>query len=178
MKSFIFFIAGAAVGAAAAWFITSKKYEKIAQDEIDSVKKQFEKERDMIRDILNNKPPVDEYVKTIEDEGYSEVKKSGHYPWGKGEVSDYIMDKEKPYIISQEEFCEYDDYNRFTMNYYSNGVLVDAEDPDIPIDDINDIVGYDNLQEGEEEDWIYVRNDRLKSDYEIYFDPEPFFPEE
>ena len=37
----VMFVLGAAVGSAATWYFTKKKYEQIAQEEIDSVKEAF-----------------------------------------------------------------------------------------------------------------------------------------
>ena len=53
------------------------------------------------------------------------------------------------------------------MNYYEDGVL--ADDWDEPIEDIDKVVGKDSLTHfGEyEDDSVYVRNDRLKCEYEI-----------
>lgn len=167
MKGVLCFIAGLAVGAAATWFISSKRYEKIIDEEIASVKEQFSKtEKKPVpakynREELTNKEPIDDYIKKVYNEGYTKEKVDK-------------TDMERPYIISQADFAEYDDYNRFTLSAYSNGVVVDCEEPDIPMDDVDEVIGLANLEEGVQDDWIYVRNDKLKSDYEIYIDPEPF----
>lgn len=175
MKGVLCFIAGLAVGAAATWFISSKRYEKIIDEEVASVKEQLSKSNPHIyydlgskpnsgkynREELTNKEPIDDYIKKVYNEGYTKEKVDK-------------TDMERPYIISQADFAEYDDYNRFTLSAYSNGVVVDCEEPDIPMDDVDEVIGLANLEEGVQDDWIYVRNDKLKSDYEIYIDPEPF----
>ena len=40
-RGFVMFVLGAAVGSVATWQYTKKKYERIAQEEIDSVKEIF-----------------------------------------------------------------------------------------------------------------------------------------
>ena len=77
---------------------------------------------------------------------------------------------EKPYVISPDEFGEFEDYEKISLIYYNDGVLTD-ENNEI-VDDINEIVGEDSLKHfGEyEEDSVFVRNDKLKCDYEILYD--------
>ena len=79
----------------------------------------------------------------------------------------YDIPQEHPYVISPEEFGEYDDYEKITFTYYSDGVL--ADDCDQMISDYDDIVGNDFYEHfGEyEQDSVYVRNDARKTDYEI-----------
>jgi hypothetical protein len=77
---------------------------------------------------------------------------------------------ERPYVISPDEFGEFDDYEQIGLNYFSDKVL--TYDDDELIDDVDDIVGCDSLSRfGDyEDDSIFVRNDRLKCDYEILLD--------
>lgn len=59
---------------------------------------------------------------------------------------------------------------KISLIYYNDGVLTD-ENNEI-VDDINEIVDEDSLKHfGEyEEDSVFVRNDKLKCDYEILYD--------
>ena len=77
---------------------------------------------------------------------------------------------EKPYIISPEEFGDFDEYTKLSLTYYSDGVLADENDE--IVDDIDETVGADFADHfGEyEDDSVFVRNDRLKCDYEILRD--------
>ena len=77
---------------------------------------------------------------------------------------------DNPYIISPEEFGAFDDYETISLTYYEDQIL--ADDDDELVDDIEDIVGFDSLTHfGEyEDDSVFVRNDRLKCDYEILMD--------
>lgn len=76
----------------------------------------------------------------------------------------------KPYIISPEEFGESGNYTQISLTYYSDGVLADDEDE--IIEDIDDTVGEDFADHfGDyEDDSVFVRNDRLRCDYEILKD--------
>ena len=77
---------------------------------------------------------------------------------------------DKPYDISPDEFGEFDDYEKISLTYYKDQIL--ADDGDEPIEDIDEVVGSESLNcFGEyEDDAVFVRNDRLKCDYEILLD--------
>ena len=79
------------------------------------------------------------------------------------------MAEERPYVIDPSEYGDLD-YKQVSLNYYDDGVLT-YENDDV-IDDIDSLVGKDSLSHfGEyEADTVYVRNDRLKIDFEILAD--------
>ena len=78
--------------------------------------------------------------------------------------------RDQHYIIRPDEFGEYDDYAPISLTYYADHILTD-EDDEI-VEDIEDKIGFDALNHfGEyEEDSVFVRNDRIKCDYEILLD--------
>ena len=63
-----------------------------------------------------------------------------------------------------------DEYEQISLTYYSDGILTD--DDDVPITDVDEVVGSESLETfGEyEDDSVFVRNDKLKCDYEILID--------
>lgn len=75
-----------------------------------------------------------------------------------------------PHIITPEEFGENEEYDTISLTLYSDGVL--ADDADKPIDDVDEVIGKESLEHfGEyEDDSIFVRNDKLKCDYEVLID--------
>ena len=77
---------------------------------------------------------------------------------------------DRPYVIQPSEFGEFDDYEKISLTYTADGVLLD--DMNEIVDDIEEIVGEDSLEHfGEyEDDSVYVRNDSKKCDYEILLD--------
>lgn len=170
------FIAGVAVGAVVVGRVLKAKYEQIAQEEIDSVKETFaerakeefgdESEKTEKKPVVDtDKPTLAEYAAKLEEEGYinnTETKKK------KGGTKN--VKKKKPCVISPDEFDEYaenDNYELVSLNYYADGVL--ANDYDEIIDDVDGTVGAGSLETfGEyEEDSVFVRNDALKTIYEI-----------
>lgn len=169
------FVMGVAVGSVATWQYTKKFYEQRAQEEIDSVKEVFLK-RSPDKNILNvveddsvpeketarvdrfeEKPDISQYAKILECEKYITDDKSP-------------TTESKPYVISPEEFGEFGEYEQISLTYYADQVL--ADDNDERIKDVDDVVGVESLTHfGEyEDDSVFVRNDRLKCDYEILMD--------
>ncbi len=79
--------------------------------------------------------------------------------------------EEAPYIVSKREYFESTlEYEQETLTYYTmNNVL--CEQDDTVIDDIDDVVGQENLQHfghhSGDPNVLYIRNDYLEKDYEI-----------
>lgn len=170
------FSLGAAMGSAVAWRVLKTKYEKIAQEEIDSVKEMFarrnaENEEDEI-ELLSDRSSKDgtsviEYVAKLKDMQYNP------------EASDNeeVAETKRPYVISPDDFGEIDEYDTISLTYYEDGVLTDELDE--IVEDVDNIVGFESLTHfGEyEDDSVFVRNDVMKADYEILLDPRPYYPD-
>lgn len=156
------FTAGAIIASAVTWKITKDKYERIAQEEINSYKEHVRGKKDGVKVIVTKaEPEVFDYVKKVSDCGYDMSLTSENLE--KGEPSTMNA----PYTISYEEFGE-TDYETVCMTYYADKVLVEDITDEV-VEDIDCIIGNDSLLRfGEyEEDMLYVRNDNLRVDYEI-----------
>lgn len=160
---FMSFFAGMTVGALMMWRFVKNKYEQIAQEEIDSVKKVFEKKKEVEGEEIQD---ISDYKSKVDKMGYTENSENEEQRIEEGE--NILM--EKPYTISPEEFGQFDDYEAISLIYYADNILTD--DNNDLVDNVDDIVGFDSLNHfGEyEEDSVFVRNDRLKCDYEILLD--------
>lgn len=167
----LIFVLGAAVGSVVTWQYVKNKYERIAQEEIDSVKEVFlKREPDVtvevkeadVRNRKEEKPGVVEYAARLQKEGYTNYA-------GMNSVEE-VKVAESPYVISPEEFGEFDEYEKISLTYYADQVLADENDE--LVDDVDDVIGFESLTHfGEyEDDSVFVRNDRLKCDYEILMD--------
>lgn len=154
--NFAMFIFGFTIGSAVTWLSLKKRYNQIAQEEINSVKTAFA-ERKAEADAYNA------IIKNYSESSYTNYSSINN----EKEKIDMI---EKPYIISPNEFGDFDDYDQISLTYYSDGILADDEDE--IIDNTDEIVGADFASHfGDyEDDSIFVRNDRLKCDYEILRD--------
>jgi len=175
--NFMMFVLGVAVGSVVTWKYVEKKYERIAQDEIDSVKEVFSKRtaeiakdaEDRIKaDNAKEKPNIIEYAAGLRKLGY--INYSDMVDEKPEEVKEEPMSVDKPYVIAPDEFGELDDYDTISLTYYADQIL--ADDNDEIVEDIEDVVGFESLNAfGEyEDDSVFVRNDRLKCDYEILLD--------
>lgn len=177
--NFMLFIFGAAVGSAATWMYTKKKYELIAQEEIDSVKEVFSKRENSntVKEAEFNKqeekPDLKEYAAKIRENNYTNYSDTD----GKLETKRETRKRDEcnkkgyfAYVITPEEFGEFDDYEKISLSYFDDQILAD-ENLDI-VDDIEETVGIDSLTHfGEyEDDSVFVRNDERKCDYEILLD--------
>lgn len=174
IKNLFIFAVGAAIGSAVTLKLVKSKFEKIAQEEIDSVKEVFSKHRD------DNKPlDSDEEISNKEEEAdveeYQNVVRNLNYTSysnrkNKREEEHKKMKIDRPYVIPPEEFGEKDGYECISLNYYADCILTDDND-DI-MEEVEDVVGFDSLNHfGEyEDDSVFVRNNRLKCDFEILKD--------
>lgn len=158
------FTVGAAIGSAVAWKLSKTKYERIAQEEIDSVKEVFANryESATVNTVVEEEEECTGSVSEYEEQlrKYSAERYSNA-----SNVNTKAADT--PYVIPPELFGEMDDYDRITLNYYSDFVLTDELNE--LVEDVDATIGSESLDSfGEyEEDCVYVRNDRLKCDYEI-----------
>lgn len=189
MKNFFTFVAGLVIGSAVTYVVVKDKFEKIAQEEIDSVKEVFgrrvekeadkkvekiaEKEVEKIRKEYNKYDNLTKnytnYSKTeVEEDKDEEVCENDEDGVELFEV-ERASDSDRPYVIDPWDFGGEDGYDTVTLIYYADDVLTDSDNNVIEDEDIDDFVGKDFAEHfGEyEKDCVCVRNDRLKIDYEI-----------
>ena len=199
LKGVLIFVLGAAAGSLATWKLIEKKYKDIAQEEIDSVKDTFSKMKkneypDKLEDYpdfeefddsddveeepkseqkidSNNKPDIVEYAKILSETGYTNYAERQDKKEKKGVEP---VEDERPYVISPDEFGEKDGYENVTLTYYADGVLTDYFDN--VISNVDEVVGFDSLDHfGEyEDDVVFVRNEKMETDYEILRDLRDF----
>lgn len=194
LKTSLTFVIGVTVGSAVTLYYLKDKYAKIAQDEIDSVKEVFYTNlRKTVKDEETKKSSNENTLKKVDDETLKNVKETSYkdYSSYKEKTKDYIIvneedddeyedqpdppvspkmmgnGDEKPYIIREDEFDEFDDYSVISLYYYADKKL--ADDNDQLVEDVDDVVGFKSLEIFDEHDidTLYVRNDRLKVDFEI-----------
>ena len=191
-KNALYFVTGAAVGALGAWYFAKKKYEKIAQDEIQSVTDAFSERLDKLARNSMDDPSIRPTPEELEREAtkpgdrniidYAAVlSKQGYTDYTKfskdeeeppktedSEISDDTADG--PVIICPDDYGEIPEYEQLSWIYFADHVLTD--------DDYSLITNYEKwigdgaLQHfGEyEDDAIHVRNDKLKCYIEVVID--------
>lgn len=166
------FAAGALIGSAATWYFVKDKYEKLAQEEIDSVKETFKKSYE------DQEVKHEEEIHKVENKYYNSL--AQNYNYEKKSRPETILEEDEeeevrkmdePYVIKPYEFGDYIDYEQISLLYFADGVLADEDTLDV-IDDVEETVGeYFADHFGEyEEDSVYVRNDAKRCEYEILKD--------
>ena len=169
LSSALIFSTGAAIGSAVTWYLLKTKYERIAQEEIDSVKEVFSKfiveTKEEPEESQEQENDISEAESIIEEQGYtnySNIKKE------KGDAAKM----NRPMVISSDEFDDLVDYEVVCLTYYADGVLADEFDE--PIVDVEATVGEESLAHfGDDEDdpdTIYIKDDDEETRYEIVLD--------
>lgn len=169
----LWFAAGAVVGVAATYNYFKTKYERIAQEEIDSVKRAFSapQQSEVVEgdteseDALDPTPEeIANYNSIISAQGYSE----SDIPVDS--VRKEVKGVRAPYVIAPTDFDTEDDYEVCSLTYYADGVLADEQGN--VIEDVEGMIGRDSLNTfGEyEDDAVHVRNEALRTDFEILRD--------
>ena len=177
LSNVLLFTAGVAAGSLVTWRYFKSKYE-VVEDEIEEKTEETEGETETEDEdpevseskMSYKKPPLKEYVKMVEDNGY--VPKT-HMEEVEEEITNGEWDNKdvyEPFIIRPDEYGEIHAYETLSLNYYADGVLTDELDN--PIEDVESLVPADFADHfGEyEDDVVHVRNDNLECDYEILRD--------
>ena len=182
IKNVLLFTAGLVMGSVVTWKMAKDKYEQWANDEIRMMREyynqkeeEYYEEEDLdeepieaeVRTERSTKPDLTEYTSKLNESGYtdySEISKKDE----KEEDNESDME-EKPYVISPEEFGDFDDYETIELTYYKNGYVTDDQDILMSNDEVEEAIGWNNITRmGEyEEDALHVRNEKRKTDYEI-----------
>lgn len=169
----LWFAAGVAVGVLATNHFFKTKYERLYQEDVESVKRAFSMPQqsepvegtDKNDGILATDPTPEEveiYSGIISKQGYSTTPTNS--------IGKEVKGVSRPYVISPAEFDTEDDYEVYSLTYYADGVLADEQNN--PIENVDNMVGRDSLNHfGEyEDDSVHVRNDAMKCDFEILRD--------
>ena len=180
LSNFLFFAAGAAIGSVVTWKFIKTKYEQLAQEEIDSVKAVYcphEEEpesetanNNIEKGYVPNTTDLNSYGETLASQGYTDYANAKDGVVNTTKPVEEVDDVERPYVISYEEFGELDNYNIVSLMYFNDGVLTDSQYE--PVEDADSIIGLESLEHfgDEEDDSVFVRNDKRKTDYEILKD--------
>ena len=181
MKNLLFFVAGAAIGSVVTWKLIEKKYKDLADEEIESVKETFKNRKsritkdevkETVEKVINKwKEPKETVEDIVTAEGYYTEEEETE----EDDESNYTVDVDPgveviaPYVITPEQFGEYDEYGTKTLTYYADNVLTDEIDNPITSDEMITMIGPDALDHfGEyEDDSVYIRDEMNEMDYEI-----------
>lgn len=171
IKEIFIFVLGVVAGTFTGAQIAKKKYEEIANEEIEEIRAYY-KERatelpeqtvEMTRD--EEEPKVEE----VEIKEYSNIIRRGNYM--ADDEEEQTNTQYAPYAIDPSEFGKDGEYDTMTCTYFADGVLIDDVDQEFEDWDLH--VGkhhIDIFNEFPEATCVYVRNDLDGMDYEILKD--------
>ena len=206
LKTILIVIASAGISGAAGYFIAKEKYEKKADEEIESVKKAFNEHLNELTksgekiDIPMTRNGYSKYSKKKLSEKKTKKESDREpLPTDPVVVDNYIdysapyrtssknvktekkfvedekgaASNDEPYIISPDDFMA-SSYESSTLLYYADGVLADSDNN--VISSYIGLIGPKALNSfGQyQEDTVFVRNDKLKTDFEIILDTRDF----
>ena len=181
LSSVIIFCGGVFIGGFLTWDFFKTKYEKIADEEIASVKETFEhrelrpdknynvEEVPKVNDTYSNVSPgvAERITQIIDSNGYRNYSNTAIETDKKGGTAD--MELKQPYVITPEQYEDNVDYTKVSLTWYNDEVLEDdwgnVLDPD-------DVIGSEALKTfGQyEKDSVFVRDDDEQIDYEVLLD--------
>ena len=170
LSSVIIFCGGVFIGGFLTWDFFKTKYEKIADEEIASVKETFEHREprpDKNYKVEESLKGNDAYINIIDSNSYRNYSNTAIKTDKKGGTAD--MELKQPYVITPEQYEDNVDYTKVSLTWYNDEVLEDdwgnVLDPD-------DVIGSDALKTfGQyEKDSVFVRDDDEQIDYEILLD--------
>lgn len=191
MKKLLLLLSGVGIGVAISWSYHKNKYEQMVQEEIESIrehmKKHETKKENKIIDteytsneddpnksyiLLNNK---DDEEKVEDVETYNTI--TAHYSSDRK-----IIDQEyngKPHVIAPEIFGDEPGYDADTLYYDGKDSILNDSDEELTNEEVIDLLGMpvDEIKQQfgvYEEDAVYFRNDKLKTDYEVLRDESIF----
>lgn len=166
------FALGATAGALVTWRWLDEKYTRILDAEAESFRAAISKlDKEQADTPTTDETPEPDHVEEDCKNYATTLAKLGYTSYGDAkEGLKNTAGMDDMYVITPDEFAELEDYETHSLTYYQDGVLTDEEDN--PIDDIDELVGLESLESFGmyETDSVYVRNERLKTDYEILLD--------
>ena len=188
--------AGAAIGSAVTWKVVKTKYERIVQEEIDSVKEEIKRlytDQEVNEEVEDQNEECAELIEDEEDvfepssdeifeyhnmtsvyRSSADIKEEENDEEGGMGYPDEAPYINGPYVISPDDFrCSPPGYNAQALDYFADGVLADSWGVEL---NIEETIGEESLEcFGEYADGIvYVRNERTETDYEVTQDPRTY----
>lgn len=173
INNILSFVAGVGVGSAVMYKVLKTKYDKLIQEEIDSVKEAFSKKEEKtersesIRKEDENTNQK-ENQRIIEQNGYNTESANKD---DRDEEEDDIVETIMPYVIRPDEYGD-SDYPTITLWYYTDGVV--TNDAGKVIKNVEELIGCEYVHHfgeyEEDPDAVYVRNEDQEVDYEVLKD--------
>lgn len=179
------FVGGAVIGALVGWSAHKKKYEDQLEAETESIRKTYEKKYVKVpkQDLPNVEDTADMSEEEFKDYVNKRVEAKKEYskiaaqyqPEGEVVTPDMTLEERaaaQPELIYAEEYGEEQDtgetYDRVELLWFKDERL--ATEAEMEILDVSTTIGWDAIAQFDKTglNTIYVRNHRLKIDYEVF----------
>ena len=186
MREVLIFVSGVTIGGFLGYKIIEKKYNDKLETEvnrrIDEYVLNNKKEerhtepmkikKENIADKINYNNVTKNYISSEDNVEKEETKEEDDGKEDEPEVNDYISDDSSrdPYEITEEEYDDTsNEFEKESLYYYrGNYTLVDDSDNVVDTEDADILLGSDWLDLMMNENGIiYIRNEKVKTDYEI-----------
>lgn len=176
-REFLSFVIGLAIGVvSSALYFRGKTQEevdevrsfylsKVDENEATENTEAETVEEKVFREFNATKPEIRDYINTLRERKYVDYSKTAEPDAPSAKVPDVIAD---PYVISIDDFGQEEGYDTITLTAYSDGTIANYADDEL--EDPESTVGEDILNKFGDEDVVYIRNDRLKADFEVVRD--------
>ena len=176
-REFLSFVIGLAIGVvSSALYFRGKTQEevdevrsfylsKVGENEATENTEAETVEEKVFREFNATKPEIRDYINTLRERKYVDYSKTAEPDDSSAKVPEVIAD---PYVISIDDFGQEEGYDTITLTAYSDGTIANYADDEL--EDPESTVGEDILNKFGDEDVVYIRNDRLKADFEVVRD--------
>lgn len=173
-REFLYFVGGMTIGAATAIiglkeYFTIRMNDEIADlaeyydqklDDLEAGIKQHDEEIAEDFDIQEKK---EKKADAEEEPDYEEIIEKLNY----NQYSTKSSKETGPQIIPFEVYNNDGNYEKKIVSYFSEDeVLMDSETEEV-IDDVNKVLGFENLEDFGDNGEIYIRNDELGIDHQV-----------
>lgn len=194
LNKVFWFAVGASVGSFVTWKVMNEAFKQAADQEIESMREhyieKYEKEHPQL--TFDHKILTEEEYAQIEDDDYvpltaddciivedptmlkdydEKVVELGYKNYAEvSKTNKEEKDMSEPYVIAPEDFGEYKDYKCETLRYFVGDIVTDMDLN--RIDDYDALIGFNApCHIGDYEcDAVHIRNDSLKTDFELLLD--------
>ena len=183
-NTILLFFAGVGVGYGACYLVMKARFEKVLDERVDAINQAFDKEmKELGLEVVPVESP-DKKPSTDTKIFRSEIKKHNYDSFyeAREKVEEEVEEKDEndggpkeggfvePYIITAQQFATDGILDKVTLTYYINADLVCEEEE--AVDDPEAVIGteFTDHFHDDEEGVVYVRNEKLGTDYEVILD--------
>lgn len=172
---------GSGIGFFAGWKIsenkTKHKYEEAMDQEAKSLREYYQSRLALLDKKDSDRASEEDQILDVKVEipSYGKAFEKSEEPVSPVAEKKVVNPNGKIYIITPEEFGELPDYDAECLSYFEDDILTDEDLNEIA--NIEGLIGNDALDRFGEyvEDIVYVRNEKIKTDYEIQYEGHPLY---